>query len=79
MWVKGTFYLKNGVIIEESSPVEDGTSIEELNNEVEKVKEYLKTAMKMKDGDGCITFGDTIIRFSDISAIKLIGITASIL
>lgn len=75
MSVRGTFYLKNGVIIEESSAVEEGTSIEEFNNEVVKVKEYLKTAMKMKDGDGCITFGDTIIRFSDISAIKLVGIS----
>lgn len=75
MLVKGTFYLKNGVIIEENTPVTDGTSIEELNKEVEKVKEYLKTEMKMKDGDGCITFGDTIVRFSDISAIKLVGIT----
>lgn len=75
MSVRGKFYLKNGVIIEESSPVEDGTSIEELNKEVDRVKEYLKEAMKIKDGDGCITFGDTIIRFSDIAAIKLVGIS----
>ena len=65
MKVKGSFYLKSGVIIEEFCVLKDDDKTEKI---IDTIKEGLKDSFK-NNTDGFVSFGYTIFRGSDLSAV----------
>lgn len=67
--LNGTIYMKNGTIINESTEAE-GTQ-EDAEEFVKQLRDNIETMFK-KNLSGDFTLGDTIFRFSEIAAIKLV-------
>lgn len=66
---KGIFYLKSGCIIEEEIIFDECNNQEDIDSTVKDLKDSIKNGLKDKD-EFIVTFGFTIFRGSDISAVK---------
>jgi hypothetical protein len=71
MTVKAIFYLKSGLAIEDAvSLVEDTLQNQkELIKMIDKIKESIKETFR-ENVNGNISFGTTLVRSSDVSAVK---------
>jgi hypothetical protein len=71
MILKLKIYLKNGIIIEDEVEFTDDATEKDLLETKNYIKDSVKEAMKTND-NGSITFGTTLIRFTEIAAVKFI-------
>lgn len=65
----GKFYLKSGLIIEEKIEFDEDNEEQIVIDYVEEITNFVKTGLKNNDNFQ-LTFGFTIFRGSDISAVK---------
>lgn len=65
------FYLKNGITIEDEVEFADDATTQDLVELKDFIKDNIKLAMKNND-TGSIIFGTTLIRFSEIAAVKFL-------
>jgi hypothetical protein len=66
---KGKFYLKSGCIVEEKVIFDEDNEQEDINETVEEMRSSIKEGFR-NNTNFQFTFGMTIFRVSDISAVK---------
>lgn len=67
--VVGKFYLKNGAVIEEKIVFNINNELSVVRKTIENFKTEIEVGLEHKDGGFQISFGNTIFRGKDISAV----------
>lgn len=65
----GKFYLKNGAVIEEKFVFDINNELPLVRETIENFKTEIKIGLEHEDGGFQISFGNTIFRGKDISAV----------
>lgn len=68
--VKAKIYLKNGIIIDEEIEIAESETVERIAKYFDSMRNDIKTVFRNNE-DGSMTFGFTIVRFSDVSAVQI--------